>query len=64
MGRISDHKGRVKQLLQKYECIRLQGSSDRTGDSYSNLDVDNIVGGDFPWTFRDVVDPTGERTPI
>ena len=59
LGRITDHKGRIKQLLQKYGCIRSQGISSRMGDGYDNLTVESIMGGDFPWTFRDVVDATG-----
>lgn len=62
LGRITDHKGRIKLLLQKYECIRAQGISSRAGAGYDGLTVENVLAGDFPWTFRNVLDATGEHS--
>jgi hypothetical protein len=54
-GRISDHRERIKQLVQKYNCIRSQGVIARTAAS-----EESVAAGDFPWAFRHLqADTTG-----
>jgi hypothetical protein len=55
---MGDHKARIKQLVDKYNCIRAQGSNNRPDD----ITAEQVVAGDFPWAFRGIPeDATGEQ---